>query len=110
MSALHTVRLIKLRPARPTVGAPQARGFAVSAPTLKSGNKLASSSSATTLLAQKLRAEISYEAEVRQDDVQEGGWEIKATPADDEAFLTRNFGDKRCVMLSFPHFRLITSG
>jgi hypothetical protein len=113
MSALRTVRqLTKLRPAlraaRPTVGVARARGFAVSAPALKSGTKPASSSgtssplpcrqifpsefspAATTLLAQKLRAEISYEAEVQQDDVQvgavpqdlveflqEGGWEVR---------------------------------
>ncbi|KAJ7308741.1 regulatory protein suaprga1 [Mycena albidolilacea] len=113
MSALCTVRqLTKLCPAlhaaRPTVGVAQHRGFAVSAPALKSGNKLASSSSATTLLSQKLRAEISYKAEVQQDDVQvgavpqdlvellqESGWEIKDTPENDEVFLTRKFGDER---------------
>ncbi|KAJ7308717.1 mitochondrial glycoprotein [Mycena albidolilacea] len=105
MAALRTVRrLTKLRPAlravRPTVGVVRCRGFAV-------GNKLASSSSATTLLAQRLRAAISYEAEVQQDDVQvgavpqdlveflqEGEWEIKDTPANDEVFLTRRFGDE----------------
>jgi hypothetical protein len=92
---------------------------------------------ATTLLAQKLRAEISYEAEVQQDDVQvgavpqdlveflqEGGWEvrcvlrplhvlmgrqIKDTPANDEVFLTRRFGDERYVAPSFHLSLLITS-
>jgi hypothetical protein len=76
-----------LRAARPTVGAARARGFAVSP--LKSGNKPAPSSgtsplscrqifpsemvpAATKLLAQNLRVEISYEAEVQQDDVQVG--------------------------------------
>ncbi|KAJ7308731.1 regulatory protein suaprga1 [Mycena albidolilacea] len=126
MSALRTVRqLTKLRPvlraARPTVGVVRSRGFAVSAPALKSGNKLASSSSATTLLAQKLRAEISYEAEVQQDDLQvsavpqdlveflqEGEWEIKDTPANDEVFLTRRFGDESIrVMFSIADLQSI---
>jgi hypothetical protein len=161
MSGFRTVRqLRKLRPvlraARPTVGAARARGFAVSAPALKSDNKLASSSSgtsppllgrrifpsefapaATTLLAQKLRAEISYEAEVQQDDVQvgavpqdlvkflqEGGWEVRCvlrpahglmgrqitdTPANDEVFLTRKFGHERYVVSSFHLSLLMTS-
>ncbi|KAJ7817164.1 mitochondrial glycoprotein [Mycena olivaceomarginata] len=110
-----------LRAARPTVGAVLARGFAVSAPALKSGNKLASSSSATTMLAQKLCAEILYETEVQQDDVQvgavpqdlagflqEGGWEIKDTLANDEVFLTRKFGDEKIrVMFSIADLQSI---
>ncbi|KAJ7308744.1 regulatory protein suaprga1 [Mycena albidolilacea] len=96
MSALRTVRqLTKLRPA-------------LRAPPLALREPLASSSSATTLLAQKLRAEISYEAEVQQDDVQEGGWEIKDTPANDEVFLTRKFGDKSIrVMFSIADLQSI---
>jgi hypothetical protein len=35
------------------------------------------------------------------------GRQIKDTPANDEVFLTRKFGDEKCVVLSFPHFRLI---
>ncbi|KAJ7308757.1 mitochondrial glycoprotein [Mycena albidolilacea] len=98
MSALRTVRqLTKLRPAqraaRPTVGVARCRGFTVSAPALKSGNKLASSS-AMTLLAQKLRAEISYEAEVQQDDVQVG-----AVPRTSRVSSRRAGGSIR-VMLS----------
>jgi hypothetical protein len=38
------------------------------------------------------------------------GRQIKDTPANDEVLLTRKFGDEKCVVPSFPHFRLITSG
>ncbi|KAJ7817155.1 hypothetical protein B0H14DRAFT_2602160 [Mycena olivaceomarginata] len=82
MSALRTVRrLTKLRLTLlvplDAVASPRPRRF----------------KGATTLLAQKLRAEVSYEAEVEQDNVQvgavpldlvgflqEGGWEIQDTP------------------------------
>ncbi|KAJ7021679.1 regulatory protein suaprga1 [Mycena alexandri] len=111
MSALRAVRQLTAASARLTVRKNLARGLPLSAlrPTVTrafgaSARSLkAADSPASQQLAQKLREELKYEEQTTSDEIpqfladfkESGVWEIQDTPANDEVFLTRTFGEEK---------------
>ncbi|KAJ7765268.1 regulatory protein suaprga1 [Mycena metata] len=111
MSALRTVRQLTAASARLTLPKNLARGLPLSAlrPTVTrtftaSARSLkAADSPASRQLAQKLREELNYEEETTSDEIpqfladfkESGVWKIEDTPANDEVFITRTFGEEK---------------
>ncbi|KAJ7064670.1 mitochondrial glycoprotein [Mycena amicta] len=102
MSALCTIRVVSrtLRPAAARIARPAAsRGFTTSP-------RVFEATPASKRLLQKLNDELNYEINNAQETgasgkpdflaafEQQGIWEIKDVPGNDEVFLTRKFGDE----------------